>query len=620
MSRGSVLSLVFVAVVLAAAVTAAREPMVDPYEIMKAYYQAIGGLERLKEEKSIHFVSDISISGLSGTVEYWQIRPDRSRMELDLGVIKQTMGDDGTTAWELDTNGKLRIERDANALARREVERRLALFEHLDPASDVFTVTLDGTTQVDGAECYVIRVASTLDNAVRTWYVNASEFLMKKSENSQPDEHEYTVYSDYREVNGVLHAFRQDIEIWPPGQSQVILTTLVETGVEINPSLFEAPEGRPRDFVFTGGGDHAEVPFQFIINEIFVPVTLNCRQSLWVLDSGASVSVIDRGYAEQLGLPISGQILGEGAGNSVEVAFTTLPPFAVSGIEFQEQQVAVIDFVDLFRRVSDLEVVGILGYDFLSRFVTKVDYANEMLTFYEPEGFEYAGAGTVLDAPLRDNLFSVEASVESVYEGTWMLDLGASQMSFYAVYAKAHDLGNREGILGVAFGAGGRIQQYRSKYETVEFAGYAVENPYISMAGYGEDIRGEFSAGRLVGRLGNSLFRHFVLYLDYENQQVMVEKGDDFGEDSPRDRSGLQLWRPEEACEVLYVAPGTPAEEAGFREGDVAVAINGIGVEHLGGLLAVRDLLREEPGTEYDVAVEREGETRQLRLVLRELL
>jgi C-terminal processing protease CtpA/Prc len=139
------------------------------------------------------------------------------------------------------------------------------------------------------------------------------------------------------------------------------------------------------------------------------------------------------------------------------------------------------------------------------------------------------------------------------------------------------------------------------------------------MAGSDGEMTGAFSGGELVGNLGNTLFRHFVLYLDYENQQVVVEKGDDFGTEFPWDRSGLQLWRPEEACEVLYVSPGTPADEAGFHEGDTVLSINGIDVERFGGLLEFRTMLREEAGTEYLFEIERDGKRKGLRLVLRDL-
>jgi len=613
--------LVALALVCALApVARAAADITDPYEVLDRYYEALGGLDRVKGEQTRYFEATLSVAGLEGTIRHWEVSPDRSRSEVDLVVFTQTTGDNGEAAWEVGMNGKLRIEQDPNVLARREVGRRLALFEHLDRASDIFTVSLEGTEQVEGADCYVVRVVSAADDVERVWYIDVSDFLLRKSIDIQLDMQQHAIHSDYRDVNGVIHAFRQDIEILPLGQRQVIVTTLLETNVDIDPALFEAPAEDARDFVFTEGGDRAEVPCRYIERHIFLPVIVDSDRSLWVLDSGASASVIDRDYAESLGLELSGELKGQGAGNAVEVAFTTLPPFSVQGIEFEEQQVAVIEFVDLFRRVSDLEVVGILGYDFLSRFVTRVDYANNMLTFYDPETFEYEGDGAVLDAPLKDNLFTVAATVDGVHAGRWMLDLGAGGMTFHAPYAKAHNLGSRDGVYGVGFGAGGKIQHYLSRYETVEFGGYTVKHPCISMAGAGGEMAGAFSGGELVGNLGNTLFRHFVLYLDYKNQQVVVEKGDDFETEFPWDRSGLQLWRPEEACEVLYASPGTPADDAGFREDDVVLTINGIDVDRFGGLLELRAMLREEPGTEYVFEVERDGKQEELRLVLRDLL
>jgi hypothetical protein len=600
--------LVALALVCALApVTRAAADITDPYEVLDRYYEAMGGLDRVKAEQTRHFEATLSVAGLEGTIHHWEVSPDRSRSEVDLVVFTQTTGDNGKVAWEVDMNGKLRIEQDPNVLARREVGRRLALFEHLDRASDIFTVSLEGTEQVEGANCYVIRVASAADDVERVWYIDVSDLLLRKSIDIQLDIQQHAIHSDYRDVNGVIHAFRQDIEMLPLGQKQVIVTTLLETNVDIDPALFEPPSEDARDFVFTEGGDRAEVPCRYIERHIFLPVIVDYDRSLWVLDSGASASVIDRDYAESLGLELSGELKGQGAGNTVDVAFTTLPPFSVQGIEFEEQQVAVIEFVDLFRRVSDLEVVGILGYDFLSRFVTRVDYANNMLTFYDPETFEYEGDGTVLDAPLKENLFTVAATVDGVHTGRWMLDLGAGGMTFHAPYAKAHDLESRDGVYGVGFGAGGRIHHHLSRYETVEFGGYTIERPCISMAGAGGEMAGAFSGGELVGNLGNTLFRHFVLYLDYKNQQVVVEKGDDFETEFPWDRSGLQLWRPDKVCKVLYVSPGTPAEEAGFQENDLVLTINGIDTARFG-------------GTEYVFEVERDGRREELKLVLRDLL
>ncbi len=615
---GRVLVAALVFTLVSAVSAGAAADITDPYEVLARHYEALGGLDRLKEEGSLHFAADFSMTGLSGTVEHWEIKPDQSRTEIDLEVFRQTTGDDGAIAWEVGPNGKLRIEQDPNALARREVGVMLARFEHLDPGSDVFAVTLSGVEQVEGEDCYVVSIASELDHIERVWYIEVDGFLLRKSEDIQPDMQQHVLHSDYREVNGVLHAFRQDIEVLPIGQKQTMVTTLLETNVDIDPDLFRPPSDDARDFIFTEGGSHADVACQYIERHIFLPVTVACKEALWVLDSGASMSVIDREYAEGLGLEVSGELKGQGAGNTVDVAFTTLPPFGIEGIRFEEQQIAVIELVGLFRRISGIEVAGILGYDFLSRFVTRVDYSNELLTFYDPSEFEYEGDGAVLEAPLNGNLFSVDATVDGVHGGRWMLDLGAGGVTFHAPYAKEHDLGSREGVYGVGFGAGGRIMHHMSRYETIEFGGHTLENPHISMAAYTEQT-GAFSSGETTGNLGNTLFRHFVLYLDYEKQQVIVEKGDDFGTEFPWDRSGLQLWRPDEAVVVLYVSPDTPADEAGFEEDDVVLTINGIDVEHFGGLLELRAMFREEPGTEYLFEVERDGKREELKLVLRNL-
>ena len=262
-----------------------------------------------------------------------------------------TMGDDGTTAWELDPNGKLRIEQDPGALARREAAKRLANYEHLDPASDAFAVSLDGVEEIDGVDCYVVRVASTDGSMENVWFLDASDFLMRKSIEIRPDDRQFTDYSDYREVDGVLHAFTHDMEIQPIMQQQRMVTTLLETNVDTDPALFAPPQEGARDFRFADGATSVEIPFQFLERHIFLPVTLEGEERLWVLDSGASSSVIDREFAQDLGLTMSGEVVGQGAGNTVDVAFSTLPPFNVGGIEFEEQQVAVIDFVDLFQRI-----------------------------------------------------------------------------------------------------------------------------------------------------------------------------------------------------------------------------------------------------------------------------
>ena len=104
------------------------------------------------------------------------------------------------------------------------------------------------------------------------------------------------------------------------------------------------------------------------------------------------------------------------------------PRHRVAGIEFAPQNCVSLDIAPLFERTSDLDISGILGYDFLSRFVTRVDYAREELTLYDPELFEYAVDGARVEASLVGDTFAVPVSVDGVPAGRWAVDLGEWQV------------------------------------------------------------------------------------------------------------------------------------------------------------------------------------------------
>ncbi len=597
---------------------AATELLTDPYDVLAKHYDAIGGIDRVADQWPFALEGTIAVAGLNGTLSYWSAAPGVRRTEVDLGIIRQTEGDNGSAAWQVDANGKLSIVRDEAALRQRELELRFERLEYLDPDSSVFDVSLDGTEDVDGRNCYVIRVSNTLDDGYRLMYVDTDDFLELKTSDIRNTQERNTLHYDFRGEGGVVMAHRDVTTTLPTGQTQTVEIVSFDSDPTFPPSFFDPPNDGPKDFAFIDGARSVEVPVRFIERHLFVPVTLDGTERLWVLDTGASMSVIDAGYASELGLEPVGEMKGIGAGSTVEVAFVGLPPFSIPGVEFYEQKVASIPISSLFEQTTGLTVGGILGYDFLSRFVTRVDYANETMGLYLPESFEYEGQGVVLNAPLSGNVFGVRASVDGEYAGWWTLDLGASGLSFHYPYAVEQGFLSRDGVSVVCFGAGGSMENRLLKFDRIELGGYEVRDPIISCpAG---EVTGAFGGTDRIGNIGNTLLRHFVLYLDYDRQQVIVEKGDDFDVVFPVDRSGLQVWQPDGGpMVVLNAADGTPAGDAGLMPGDVVASIDGADANQIG-LLRVREMMRAEPGTEYSLGIVRDGVPMDLTITLRNLL
>jgi hypothetical protein len=400
---------------------------------------------------------------------------------------------------------------------------------------------------------------------------------------------------------------------------QIIQIESIETNISIEESTFEPPGEQVADFEFANGHSAENIPFKFIEDHIFFEVKIRGEKSLWVLDSGAGATVLESGFAEKLGLEPMGKLKGKGAGSVVDVSFTNLPAFSLPGIDFAEQKVAMIDLGWLFSEWMDLDVAGILGFDFASRLVTKIDYANQLISFYHPDHFKYEGPGVILDAPIsQSNHLQLPVTIDGKYGGMWRLDTGAGGMWFHYPFAQEHGFLDRPGVYGMSAGAGGSGRHLQLQFETMEFAGWTIEDPIISIPlGKGE---GAFGDETLTGNIGNSLLRHFVIYLDYAHEKVIVEKGENFGKTFPRNNSGLQIKKRQDGdLEVMFVPEGTSAFKAGFQAGDIIRSINGIDTKYLGGLLSVKEMLREKPGTKYKIKVIRDGESKEIKLVLKDL-
>jgi hypothetical protein len=369
----------------------------------------------------------------------------------------------------------------------------------------------------------------------------------------------------------------------------------------------DGPGDSPRSWI-------AETGFFFHANWVLVPVTAGGETGLWILDTGASSSVIDSTYALRLGAEWGGPVRITGATGQATVPTAIAPELEIAGEFFPSRRLATLDLAGLVRPRLGLTVHGILGQDFLRSYTIRIDFARRKVTFHDPYRFGYEGDGAVFTESLDAGLFRLPVTVDGHLEGSWVVDTGAGGLAFHHPYAEENDLLELPGARFMGADASGPSERKTVRFSSIELAGVTFPDPLIDVP---LRASGAFGNARFDGNLGNYLFRYFVLYLDYPTGRLILEKGNDCCEKVPDLLSGLFLGlEDDDSIVVRRVLSGSCADEAGFEAGDIVTGLEGDPVSGPGGLWLVRETLKGESGNRLSFSVDRNGDPHTLTVRL----
>jgi len=122
-----------------------------------------------------------------------------------------------------------------------------------------------------------------------------------------------------------------------------------------------------------------------------------------------------------------------------------------------------------------------------------------------------------------------------------------------------------------AEGLGGKIDMEVTVVREVKLGPYKFRNvpTYIFNDDYNVT-----SYPYLGGILGNDLLRRFNVFLNYEKRDFYIIPNSHFNEPFDYSYPGIELYYVDGFIIVGDVAKGSPAEEAGIKEGDIVIGIN----------------------------------------------
>jgi hypothetical protein len=375
-------------------------------------------------------------------------------------------------------------------------------------------------------------------------------------------------------------------------------------------------------FSIADGKTTTQLPFELIDNRVFVEVQLNGRGPFhFILDTGAGGFAIVDEVAERLGLQVkdAGQENGVGE-KKVRTGGTQIAKVQLGDLRFEDLEATVFPDLGSGNVFGKQPVDGVVGLDVFQQVVVKHDYIHKILTFTLPDRFNYGGSGVVVHFERPRQIPVVEAELDGV-RGKFGIDTGArSSLLAYGPFVDKNKLKEKydaklEGVTG--WGIGGPVRSLLARANELKIGEVVVHDLVIRLS---TQKQGLTTSADMAGLIGPDVLSQFDLTVDYPHNRLIFEKNEHYGRWDSYDRAGMWMGQDGEHFTVVDVIAGGPADEAGIKQGESVLAIDGVSAEKLV-LPDVRDQMRHDrAGTRIALLLESNGKRRTVVVTLRDLV
>ncbi|MBI5709778.1 MAG: PDZ domain-containing protein [Candidatus Eisenbacteria bacterium] len=595
-------------------------------EVVERYLKASGGRAAFEAESTLHVKGRVVAAGLKGRFEAWLGYPDRRVTNLTLGSLKRRTGCDGIAAWQTDLSS-----RKVRRLDGKDLEAALAdawfqceSWARRDQGGG--RVTLGSKSFGAEGTLQSLDVTPPVGQSRRLWFGTRTGLLARVR--AQRDQHAWDErISEYRRLGGRKRATVNEAGS-PDFAASYECTTLDSawSDVPLAAEFFAPPPSKESPISWLGTPRVARLPIRYIGRHVWVRASLDGAPAAdFLLDTGASLTALDERYAAGLGLAREGALLAEGVGGVGGASFAKLRRIRVAGpggdgVEVHDFKVGIVDLGEGLEEAMWRRPAGLLGSDFISRFVAEIDYDHETLTLRDPQGFAYQGKGAAVPMGLAGGIPTVSLALDEACAGTFLVDVGNGfHLSLHASLARRcrpFRLGRRE-LEVYGGGIGGGFVSTLCRLDSLRIGPYGWNGPLVAISLH---IRGMVGSQDYAGNIGNGVLERFKCTFDYARGRLYLEPGARYGERDHTSRLGAWFVRLQDRVVVADVARGSPAEEAGLEPGDELREIDGKPVRRLAREELKRVLDDGEPGSTLTLTVARELHERQIEVTLADIL
>lgn len=555
---------------------------------------------------------DASGQGLTGSATT-NVDPATGRFVIAerLGPSSETNGYDGREAWMRDLSGfsSPQAGGDRAALARSEAYRLANLWWRPDR----------GGARIRATGCGALHVVPPAGTAFDAWFDPATHLLTRVREQRSFNTLVETRYADYRRRGGNLVATRiTTIYDDDPGSA---VTWRLSSRSAAPGAAFSRRVRQPEDWSIPAPG-RVTLPFRLLNNHVIIDVKVDGQGPFpFLLDTGGH-DIVTPATATRIGLNQVGAALSAGGGEATTTnGYAHVREIDVGGARLTDQNVVTLDFSPY--AVEGIRLGGMIGVEFLERFVVTIDYGRRMLTIAEPARAHAARPPAGRAVPFL--FYAHMPQVRGTFGGRparFNIDTGSrADVTLTSPFvAQAGLRGAFPGAVLVTdgWGVGGPSRSYIARAPALTLGAVTVAGP---IAGLSSARHGAFSDPGYEGNVGSGLLKRFTVTFDYGRRLMYLAPASRADADTGRfDRTGMWINLGEGGLEIVDVLAAGPADRAGLRAHDLVTAIDGAAFDTRS-LSDWRSAFKTLPaGRAIDIAYRRGADAGHARLIPRELV
>ncbi|WP_374165971.1 PDZ domain-containing protein [Arcticibacter sp. MXS-1] len=354
------------------------------------------------------------------------------------------------------------------------------------------------------------------------------------------------------------------------------------------------PQTCAQSLHLVNGKQSKSISFNYIKNLIIIPLHLNGKGPYnFVLDTGIGITLItDPGLADSLKLTNLRTLKVIGFGEGKELLANVTPPLFVNidNEVFGELSAAILK-EDSFSLSSyaGMPVHGLIGYEFFSSFIVRLNYFTHMLKLYPPDADYVPRRGYHIPIEIEERKPYLKAEISLIpgekRKARFIIDTGAGHpLSLETDSAKPYPVPAPRIRANLGIGLGGSINGYIARIPTLTIGKFRFSNVISAFPDY-KDAAGKLASITRNGNIGNTILRRFTVVFDYNRSSLYLRPNSKYRDPFEHDMSGLELaWTEPDFKRIIItrIEPGSAAEEAGLKVNDLILDINLIPVDQIG--------------------------------------